>query len=144
MNRRLCSYCACVVDWCNFSVSLYHYTFLVWLYCERFTPHFTTGVWLSRVTHVSLVWVMSASMVGGEKHNTIMTLNNSWFVRCVNWQFSVHLCRPCNSASVVTLRALRTGSVAFEAILWQNLNQLYDKWRNLKWLFTVVTWSPNP
>ena len=82
-------------------------------------------------------------MVGEEKHNhTIMTLNNSWFVPCVNWQSSVHLCRPCNSASVVTLRALRTGSVAFEAILWQYLNQLYDKWRSLKWLFTVVTWSP--
>ena len=81
-------------------------------------------------------------MVGGEKHNTIMTLNNSWFVPCVNWQSSVHLCCPCNSASVVTLRALRTWSVAFEAILWQNLNQLYDKWRSLKWLFTVVTWSP--
>ena len=27
--------------------------------------------------------------------------------------------------------ALRTGSVAFEATLWQNLDQLYDKGRSL-------------
>ena len=27
--------------------------------------------------------------------------------------------------------ALRTGSVAFEAILWQNVDQLYDKGRSL-------------
>ena len=63
-----------------------HGTFLVQLYCKLFTPHFTTGVWLSRVTHVSLMWVMSTIMhtVGEERHNTIVTLNTRWYsILCV-------------------------------------------------------------
>ena len=49
--------------------------------------------------------------------------------------------RRCGRLCEVT-GALRTGSRVSEDILWQTLNQCYEKWRSLKWLFTVVTCSP--
>ena len=61
---------------------------------------------------------------------TVVTLATTWWetvLACVKLQgigLGVHL--PVKVCFISTQGHLRTGFMAFEAILWQYLNQLYD------------------